>query len=274
MSGAPGIATVVGRIAHRLDGSPLALFLDIDGTLSPIAPSPEAAVVPEETRDILRGFLGMRDVSVAVVTGRSAADALRMVDLEGIWIVGNHGMELRTPAGELTSSKAARPYAHTVREAADRLANVVRPVAGAALENKTWSVSVHYRLAARAAVPTLVAMTEGVASEFGLRVVHGKEIVELRPPIAVNKGTTSLELAERLAALADDASLLYAGDDRTDEDAFTALRARKPEAVTIRVGAPADVEETSAELTVASPEHFRELLEWLRARRTRARVTR
>jgi trehalose-phosphatase len=266
------IADVIRLIGQRLDGSPLALFFDIDGTLSPIAPTPTAAIIPADTRAALHSLAGTPDVFVAVVTGRSAADARRMMQLDGVWVVGNHGMEVQAPDGEIVASEAARPFAGAVKQAAENLGHVAETVSGAFVENKGWTVSLHYRQSPRAAVPALVDQAERVASASGLRLLHGKEIVELRPPIDVHKGTACVALAERVGALAAPASILYAGDDRTDEDAFRALRARKPDVVTLRVGAPPPGERTEAEMTVASTDDVRALLEWMLARRLRARA--
>ena len=106
---------------------------------------------------------------------------------------------------------------------------------------------------------------EETAQKYGLRVVRGKKIFELRPPIHVHKGTAVLELARLLAGTELEASMFYAGDDRTDEDAFRSLRGAAPQAVTVRVGGSADDQTaaTAAEFTVPDEEALRSWLEWL-----------
>jgi trehalose 6-phosphate phosphatase len=113
--------------------------------------------------------------------------------------------------------------------------------------------------------PRLRQTMDDVAHKHGLRLIRGKKIFELRPPIHVHKGTAVLELGRVLVGAELAASLFYAGDDRTDEDAFRALRSSAPHAVTVRVGAQADDQTaaTAAEFTVPDEEALRALLEWL-----------
>lgn len=142
---------------------------------------------------------------------------------------------------------------------------------GAFLENKRWTLSLHYRLADPSPVPALLTRAREVAGAYGLRTMEGKKILELRPPPRIDKGTASVAFAERHGALRQAASALYAGDDRTDEDAFRELRSRSSRAVTARIVAADDhrTEETHAEFALASPDELRQVLEWLAARRER-----
>jgi trehalose-phosphatase len=90
--------------------------------------------------------------------------------------------------------------------------------------------------------------------------------VEVRPAAHVDKGTAVVMMGERLHGFGAGASILFAGDDRTDEDAFRSLRARAPRAVTIRVDAEG-TRDTAAEITMRDPAAVHEFLEWLAARR-------
>lgn len=257
-------------VGSRLDGSPLAVMLDIDGTLAPIAPRPDDADVPEGMRAVLRRLVALPTVSVALVTGRSVEDAQRMA-VEGVWIIGNHGLELRTPDGELSASKEAATYHSAIQSAARDLAPLERQTPGAILENKRWGLSLHYRLVTPNAVPALIDRAREVANALGLRVFEGKKLVELRPPVRIDKGTAALAFAERVGALRKGASVFYAGDDQTDEDAFRALRAgaRDPRAVTARVRDDEEDGATEAEFVLASPDELQRALHWLVARRGR-----
>ena len=266
-----GADSLITSIGTRLDGSPLVVLLDIDGTLAPIAPRPELAAVPANTKDILRRLAKLPDVAVVFITGRSAADARRMLDVENTWIIGNHGLELTTSRGEVIADPAVAVFEPKVREAERALEPLRRSVEGMLLENKRWSLSVHYRLVDPDAAPAVIERAIEVARELGLRSTEGKMVVELRPPLRINKGTAAVALAERLDATSDRASLFNAGDDRTDEDAFEALRQLNPQAVTVRVkGAGDDVSvPTHAEFVLASTDELRRVLEWLVARRAR-----
>ena len=248
--------------APRLAGTPLLVMLDIDGTLAPIAPRPELAVVPPETRRAVASLAARANTHVVLVTGRAAADGRRMVAVGRAWVIGNHGSEVVSPEGEVEIDPAVEPWRPKIAQAARQVAAAVAPIRGVVLENKTWSLSVHYRLADASVGPRLRATIDEIAERHGLAVTSGKMIVEVRAPARVDKGTAVLALARRLGALGETASLLFVGDDLTDEDAFRLLRARVPRAVTVRVAEQAETP-TAAEFSVRDPAAVRELLEWL-----------
>src|SRR3982751_4733068 len=97
--------------AERLAGRPLLLLFDVDGTLAPIAPRPSLARVPEETRDLLTVLARRPRVSVVLVSGRAGHDARRMVAVENLWTIGNHGAETIDPSGVVTVDPAVARYA-------------------------------------------------------------------------------------------------------------------------------------------------------------------
>jgi trehalose 6-phosphate phosphatase len=246
-------------VALRLGGTPLSILLDVDGTLAPIAPRPGQAKVPAATCTALENLIAIPDAHVAIVTGRSVKDARRMVPLKGLGVIGNHGFEALGEAGEVVSEPAAQKYLSVVRAAQGKLAHLPKEIHGVVLEDKAWTLSVHYRLAERPAIKRITETVEQLAKELGLRVTRGKEVLELRPPLDVNKGTAAVIWVKRLG-LSSSASVLYIGDDRTDEDAFRELRAAFPRAVTIRVGSPDHGETTSAEFRVETPSEVKDFL--------------
>lgn len=256
-------------IATRLSGDPLVLLLDVDGTLAPIAPTPGTATVPPRTRRVLQELVKLPDVHISLVSGRTAADAVRLVDVAGVWAIGNHGFEVAEPGQPAVPHAGAAEYLDRIAAIADQLRAITRGMDGVSVEDKRWTVTVHYRLADREIVPQLLERGAELARDAGLRATNGKEVFEVRPPLDVNKGTACLDIAERLGAFRDGASLLSAGDDRTDEDAFIALRAARPRFVTVRVreAGRADVPATAAEFDLPDPESFCELLEAIRALR-------
>ena len=258
-------------LALRLGGTPLSVLLDIDGTLAPIAPRPEQAKVPADTCKALEDLIEIPGAHVAVVSGRSVKDARRMVPLTGLGVIGNHGFEVLGETGEVISEPAAHSYVEAVRSAARRLAGLPKEIHGVVLEDKHWTLSVHYRLAARPAIPRIRDTVDQLAKELGLKVTRGKEVLELRPPLEVNKGTAAVIWVKRLGMSAS-ASVVYIGDDRTDEDAFRELRAAFPRAVTIRVGDPDHGDTTAAEFRVETTSEVKDFLvalaEFRRAGRT------
>ncbi|HEX4683973.1 MAG TPA: trehalose-phosphatase [Gemmatimonadaceae bacterium] len=244
----------------RLEGRPLLLLLDVDGTLSPIAPRPEYAVVPPETQRLVERLAATPNLHVAVVSGRAADDARRIVGVSGVWVIGNHGIETAAPNEAPKARDDVVAFADRIALAADRASAISESIQGIIVENKRWSLSVHYRLAHPRIVPDLTSQVEIIAADLGLRVTRGKEVLEIRPPVEVDKGTAAVALADRLGALHDEASIFAAGDDRTDEDMFRSLRGRKPRAVTVHVGVDPNARETVAEFSVADTDAMRELL--------------
>ena len=261
-----GQIVLTPQVQARLLGTPLVIMLDVDGTLAPIVSRPEDATVAPATREVLDRLIAMPDVHVILVSGRAASDAYGIVGVEGVWTVGNHGFELVTPTGELETDPDLADQCAAIAQAARELEPIVAAVNGAKLENKRWTLSVHYRLAARDSVPPLRAEVERIALGLRLRMTDGKEIVEVRPVAHVDKGTAVVMLGERLHAFDDTASIVFAGDDRTDEDAFRALRGRSSRAVTIRVDESGEAK-TAAEIRLRDPAAVHEFLEWLAARR-------
>lgn len=249
-------------VVGRLSRAPLVVMLDVDGTLAPIVGRPEEAAVPSATRDAVAVLAARDRTHVALVSGRAAGDARRLVCVSNVWVVGNHGAEVVSPDGEERVDPLVAPYQGAMAQARSRLAALLGPVAGVLVEDKQWTLSVHVRQADPKVVPSVQLSVERVAHELGLRVHEGKMVLEVRPPVRVDKGTAVFSLAQRLGGLDADAALLFVGDDRTDEDAFRVLRHRAPHAVTVRVADDAGAD-TIAEFIVPDPPAVRALLETL-----------
>ena len=261
-------------IVDRLSHSPLLVALDIDGTLAPIAPTPAQAAVPPATRQTLERLTRLPNVHVAFVTGRAAADGRRLVAVSGSWTIGNHGVEIVDPRGALRVNAAAEAYAPAIARAVELLRERVGGFRGVLVEDKTWTVSIHVRLAEPDVVPDVEREVRVIGHELGLRELHGKKIFELRPPIAIHKGIALLDIAATLGVFRGEVlagSLLYAGDDQTDEDAFSVLPPPPARAVTVHVGTAElpDGRHTIAELLLPDPAAVHDFLEWLAAIRER-----
>lgn len=189
---------------RRLAAEPLraAIVLDVDGTLAPIVDRPSDARVPDETRAELRRLAGRYGL-VACVSGRPGTDAARVVGVPEVAIVGEHGLELAPEAVGWV----------------DRLEEFARGVDWPA-ERKRLSLSFHYRRADdEAAAKAYLTRVADWAAEQGLVPRWGRKVLEIRPPLDVDKGTA----VRRLLADYDLRRALYAGDDTTDVDAFRAL---------------------------------------------------
>jgi len=218
-------------------------MLDVDGTLAPIAPRPELASVPDETRVELRRLVG-KYALVACISGRTGADAYRLVGVDGIAYVGVHGLELA-------------PEADAWRASLRAFADLEWPW----IEDKGLTVAFHWREAPDedAARSELEAVAER-ARGTGLEARWGRKVLELRPPVDADKGTAVRSLlAEHGLRRA-----LYAGDDTTDLDAFRSLDGYE---VAVRVAvasgeAPPGLRE-AADIVVASPAELLTLLSLL-----------
>ncbi len=248
---------IPSELSPRLTASPLVILLDVDGTLAPIAPTPDAAAVPEATRLAISWLAGLPDVHVALVSGRGAADARRMVNVAEAWAIGNHGCETIAPDGRTTINPLIAPFETAMADAARTLEASVGQLPGVLVENKRWTLSIHVRQAAPGAAAGVREEVGRVADAAGLLVHDGKMVYEVRPPAQVDKGTAIVALAQELGAR--DGAAIFIGDDRTDEDGFRALRAWMPEAITVRV-APAAQGATDAEFSVPGTEDVRQFL--------------
>ena len=219
-----------------------ALLFDVDGTLAPIAPRPELAFIPPETKlELAR--LAARYLLVACISGRSGEEAETLVGVQGIRYVGNHGLELDERATELASRIAA--FRDTV----------TLPV-----EDKGLSLSYHYRLAEdeEAARSELEKVAERARAE-GLDPRWGRKVLEIRPRVATDKGTAVKALLASVAARRG----LYAGDDTTDLDAFEGLaKAGLEHAVRVAVESEEGPGElcAAADLVVPGPAQLASLL--------------
>ncbi|HET7463707.1 MAG TPA: trehalose-phosphatase [Longimicrobium sp.] len=201
----------------------LVLLLDFDGTLAPIVDRPELAAMPNETRRALERLMARPGVEVAVVSGRGLADVRERAAIPGIAYAGNHGMEIHGPGIDRVhlEAAAARPL---LERAAAELAAAIAPIPGAFVEDKELTLSVHFRLAPRDRLDELNAIIHRVVDPIpGVHVTHGKQVTEVRPDVDWNKGKAVLFLLEQMDP-PPGAPVLYLGDDRTDEDAFRALR--------------------------------------------------
>ena len=234
---------VVGTLLERLAEDPgaAALLLDVDGTLAPIAARPELAAVPPDTQAELERLAGDYAL-VACVSGRTAEDAARIVGVEGIRYVGEHGLELHPGAEEWTA----------------RLDAFAAGVDWPAEPGKRLTLSFHYRDAEdeQAAVGYLRSVAER-ALEEGFRPRWGRKVLEIRPKLDADKGTA----VRRLLRDAGLDRALYAGDDATDLDAFRGLDGLE---VAVRVAvvseeAPTDLGQ-AADLLLGGPDELLELL--------------
>ena len=223
------LAASVASAGER-PGAARALILDLDGTLAPIAPTPEIARVPRHVLASLRVLLDA-GWHIAVVSGRSARQTKAMVPVSGVAIFGSHGLE-----------RPGRPLPHrfdAVRARIGRMArhasDVAAPFPRVRVERKPVGLAFHDRALAhgeRARWHRRLAAWLATQDLSGLQVLHGKRVIELRPA-GVDKGAVISSFPPSRGWHRFDPSLVVIGDDRTDEDLFDAVSRL---AVAIRVG--------------------------------------
>ena len=269
MSAQPGLPGLPDLLDHletvrRLVGHrPMGLFVDVDGTIAPIAPTPDEATVSPAVRRALAAL--SREATVVALTGRDTASARRVVGVAEIAYAGNHGMEWWED-GTATVEPLAQPYVGRIHRLAGHLGAALADEPGVLIEDKGPSLAIHYRLATDPAVvrERVLAVLGGPGGAGGLPLREGKMLIEVLPPVAVNKGTAIMRTVERRAL----GSVLVLGDDTTDVDAFEAARdlrasgAVEALAVAVSDGAPERLL-AAADYRLADPAAVETLLTWL-----------
>lgn len=199
---------------------PAGLLTDLDGTISPIVLNPSHAAVLPGCRVALAAFAQQLDI-VAVLSGRRPEDVRAIVQLDGVEYYGVHGLARWTPEGTVVHPQAAA-FVESIRVVQRELRRRLA-MPGVAFELKGPCLAIHYRQAPApdAAQTAILNAARELADVHGLAIAEGRMVVELRPPLPLGKGTVVEEVA-RAHSLA---GLVYLGDDRTDMDAFLAVRA-------------------------------------------------
>ena len=207
-------------LAAHLGARPVLVYLDYDGTLCRVVARPQDAVLAASMRDAL-ARLGAHHV-VGVVSGRELADLRARVGLAELSYAGNHGFEWSLPPDGAVRYEAGGEYLADVAALAARLASELAPIEGVLVENKRYSLSVHYRQVAPQRVPEVAAAVHAAAAAYErLAVRSGKCVLEILPRIDWHKGKVVRRLIA--AAGAPGAMPLFIGDDVTDEDVFREL---------------------------------------------------
>ena len=199
------------------------LLLDYDGTLTPIVSRPELAVLSEDMRDVLKKIA--EKYPTAIISGRAIDDVKNMVKVENIYYAGNHGFEISN------DRKLANPDAEKTRVVINEICRKMQKnlihIKGSIVENKGVTASVHYRMVPDDDFAELEKIFKGVIASYvekgKIRITKGKKVFEIRPNVEWDKGKAVKWV---IAVLEKKGTPVYIGDDRTDEDAFIALKNR------------------------------------------------
>ncbi|KAK8626166.1 hypothetical protein V6N13_133818 [Hibiscus sabdariffa] len=231
------------QISKRAENKKIAVFLDYDGTLSPIVDDPDQAFMSDAMCSAVRNVA--KYFPTAIISGRSRDKVYGLVGLTELFYAGSHGMDIVGPVShtesdvhpncirstdqqgkEVSLFTPAREFIPMIDEVFKTLVENTKDIKGAKVENHKFCASVHYRNVEEKNWPTIAQCVHDILKDYPrLRLTHGRKVLEIRPVIDWNKGKAvefvleSLGLSER-----DDVLPIYIGDDKTDEDAFKVLR--------------------------------------------------
>ena len=233
-----------------------AVFLDYDGTLTPIVSQPENAWLADSMRQTLQE-LATR-ARVAILSGRDLDDVRHRVEIDSIVYAGSHGFDIAGPRG--LRRQMATEFLLNLDMAEKELHEALDAIPGAQVERKHFSIAAHYRSAKENDVPAVERAVGAVTARHPeLQRIDGKKVHELLPAIDWNKGKAVVWLLEMLGLKREKIRPVYIGDDRTDEDAFRALEQRgigvlvseqsQPTAARYSLREPAEVERFLRALT-------------------------
>jgi trehalose 6-phosphate phosphatase len=225
---------------------------DFDGTLTPIVARPEDVVLSEAARRILRELASAPRAIVGVVSGRALSDVCDRVGVPGLWYVGNHGFEWRTPSGE-EKKFYDEEEVRLIARIGEALVGAAAEFPGALVENKGPIVTLHFRRVQESLRTRIERTFSDVVDRFrpGISVTKGRMVLEVRPRSSRNKGIAVRQIVRDLPS---GSFTLYFGDDETDRDVFRFLKGRGS---SVQVG---DEPVGGADYSLADPEGVLEVL--------------
>lgn len=269
----PSALDMFEEIMNESRGKQIVMFLDYDGTLSPIVDDPDRAFMSDEMRSAVREVA--KHFPTAIVTGRCRDKVYSFVRLAELHYAGSHGMDIKGPVKGRKYNQgkrsvlfqAARDYLPMIDEIYKVLVERTKSTPGASVENNKFCVSVHFRRVDEKRWAELAEQVREVLTGYPkLRLTEGRKVLEIRPSIKWDKGKALEFLLESLGfANSDDVLPVYIGDDRSDEDAFNVLRARNQGFGILVSKVP---KETNASYTLQEPSEvmffLQRLVEWKR----------
>ncbi|XVF15159.1 hypothetical protein REPUB_Repub09cG0126100 [Reevesia pubescens] len=267
----PSALEMFEQIIDASKGKQIVMFLDYDGTLSPIVEDPERAFMSKKMRKTVRKLA--KCFTTAIVSGRCRDKVYNFVKLAELYYAGSHGMDIKGPQKRSKSNKdseavlyqPARKFLPMIDEVYKQLVETTKSTPGAKVENNKFCLSVHFRCVDEKKWSELAQQVRSVLKEYPeLRLTQGRKVLEIRPTIKWDKGKALEYLLKHLGfANCTDVFPVYIGDDRTDEDAFKILRDRGQGFGILVSKFPKD---TSASYSLQEPnevmDFLRRLVEW------------
>ncbi|KAE9604774.1 putative trehalose-phosphatase [Lupinus albus] len=232
----PSALDMFDQIMEASKGKQIVMFLDYDGTLSPIVDDPNRAYMSNSMRKTVRKLA--RCFPTAIVTGRCKDKVYNFVRLAELYYAGSHGLDIKGPTrtskynkdrkSETLLFQPATYFLPMIHRVYQQLVDKTKPIPGAMVENNKFCVSVHFRCVDEKKWSELAQQVKSVLKDYPkLRLTQGRKVLEIRPTIKWDKGKALEFLLESLGlANCKDVFPVYIGDDRSDEDAFKKLRDR------------------------------------------------
>ncbi|XP_057501725.1 probable trehalose-phosphate phosphatase J [Actinidia eriantha] len=231
----PSALEMFEQITKASKGKQIVMFLDYDGTLSPIVEDPDRAFMSDAMRAAVRKLA--RYFPTAIVSGRCRDKVYSFVRLAELYYAGSHGMDIKGPskgskyengAHQAVLFQPASEFVPMINEVYKALLEKTKSTPGAKVEHNKFCVSVHFRCVDEKKWSELALQVRSVLKDYPkLRLTQGRKVLEIRPTIKWDKGKALEFLLESLGfANCTDVFPVYIGDDRTDEDAFKVLRER------------------------------------------------
>ncbi|XP_047337936.1 probable trehalose-phosphate phosphatase F [Impatiens glandulifera] len=262
------------HIMDQAGSKKVVIFLDYDGTLSPIVDDPDRAFISDNMRNAVRNVA--KYFLTAIISGRRRDKVHDLVGLSELYYAGSHGMDImvpvndKLPAEESTNQQGrevnlfqpAREFIPMIDEVFRTFVTNTKSIKGAKVENHKFCASIHYRNVDEKSWQVMAQCVYDILKEYPrLRLTHGRKVLEVRPAISWDKGKAVEFMLESLGcSQTDDVLALYIGDDKTDEDAFKILRERN---LGYGILVSPNPKESSASFSLKDPSEVEQFLESL-----------
>jgi trehalose 6-phosphate phosphatase len=276
----PSALASFDALIKHLHKKQVVVFLDYDGTLSPIVEDPERAFMSAEMRATVKELASY--FPTAVISGRSRPKVYDFVQLSELYYAGSHGMDIMGPAtnsdgfrvkgtksrdkkgNDFVLFQPASDYLELINKVCNALIETTKPIKGAKVEHNKFCVTVHFRRVKEEHWEALAERVGNIMKDYPtLNLTHGRKVLEVRPSISWDKGKAVDFLLKSLGYDTSDVFPLYLGDDKTDEDAFRIVNGAKHGCSILVSSVP---KATEAKLSLQDPsevmEFLRRLVHW------------
>lgn len=207
---------------ERYKNTLLVIFLDFDGTLTPIISQPQEAQLSDMMRQLIRSLASK--YPVAIISGRALEDVKKRVALDELYYAGSHGFEISGPGGLKKELEEAKKLVPVIEKVKKELEGGLSSFEGVYIETKPYSLAIHYRNVSEKKKGELIHSVYDICQKYDQLILKkGKEVINLDPDLNWDKGKAVVWLLKHIN-IKKPVFSIYLGDDTTDEDAFKALK--------------------------------------------------